>query len=296
MAGYPTKGEDPSAPSPPVTMSAPGMASEFYQRQDLRGRVVLITGASAGIGEATSWRFAEQGCKLVLAARREDKLKALADAILAKFPGLQIHILQLDVSDIDKAKSLNETLPAEFKEVDILVNNAGLALGKLSIDETPLEDALTMMNINVNALIALTKAFVPGMKARGRGHIINLGSTAGHTAYAGGAVYCASKSAVTAFSIAVMNDLVATPIRVTCISPGNVETEFSMIRFKGDAEKAKAVYADYVPLNAGDIADQVIFSATAPAQVQIADIISWPTNQAAPTNIARVGPNFGAPA
>mmetsp|Transcript_99043 Transcript_99043/g.171654 ORF Transcript_99043/g.171654 Transcript_99043/m.171654 type:complete len:286 (+) Transcript_99043:93-950(+) len=269
--------------------------SEYYAPLDIAGWTVLITGPTAGIGMASTWRFAELGCRLVLVGRTESKLTALSDELKAKYADLEVCCSVLDMQDVPKVQLLGEMLPDNFKNVDILVNNAGLALGRQSIDEVPMDDVMTMMNTNVMSLIACTKVFVDGMKARGRGHIINVGSTAGHYAYGGGSIYCATKSAVNAFSIAAMSDLVATPIRVTQISPGNVETNFSMTRFKGDEAKAKAVYADYVPLAPEDIADQIVYSATRPARVQIADIISWPTNQAAPTVIARVGPNFGAP-
>lgn len=175
------------------------------------------------------------------------------------------------------------------------MNNAGLALGKNTADTNETSDIVRMMNTNVTALIVCTAVFTKGMKARGRGHVINVGSVSGHEVYGGGSAYCASKHAVTAFTSAARHDLVGTPIRVTCISPGFAETEFSLVRFKADADKASSVYDNLVALNAADIADQICYAATRPAHVQIADIICWPTNQAGPTNIARVGPTLGAP-
>merc|ERR1712118_236270 len=161
--------------------------------------------------------------------------------------------------DLQKVEALPASLPEDFAEVDILVNNAGLALGKDPVDNNSSADVQTMMNTNVSALIVCTTAFVKGMRARGRGHIVNVGSIAGHEAYGGGSVYCATKNAVTAFTTAARHDLVCTPVRVTCISPGFAETEFSVVRFKGDVGKADAVYKDFIPLAPEDIADQIVY-------------------------------------
>ena len=230
-------------------------------------------------------------------ARRGDRLEALAGELKAKYQ-TEVFCLVLDMMDIDKVEKMDELLPEQFRNVDILVNNAGLALGKNSVEENVTSDIVRMMTTNVTALIIATTLFTKGMKARGRGHVINVGSIAGHYAYGGGSGYCASKSAVTAFTSAARHDLVGTPIRVTCISPGFAETEFSLVRFEASddaASKAKSVYDNLVPMVADDIADQIIYAATRPAHVQIQDIIAWPTNQAGPTNIARVGPSLGAP-
>ena len=248
-------------------------------------------------GKATAWRFAELGCKLIIVARRGDRLEALAAELKAKY-GTEVFCLVLDMMDIPKVEKMDQLLPESFRNVDILVNNAGLALGKNSVEENVTSDIVRMMTTNVTALILATTLFTKGMKARGRGQVINVGSIAGHYAYAGGSGYCASKSAVTAFTSAARHDLVGTPIRVTCISPGFAETEFSLVRFEASenaSEKAKSVYDNLVPMVADDIADQIVYAATRPAHVQIQDIIAWPTNQAGPTNIARVGPSLGAP-
>eukprot|EP00635_Sarcinochrysidales_sp_CCMP3193_P003329 CAMPEP_0118899810 /NCGR_PEP_ID=MMETSP1166-20130328/6209_1 /TAXON_ID=1104430 /ORGANISM="Chrysoreinhardia sp, Strain CCMP3193" /LENGTH=283 /DNA_ID=CAMNT_0006838941 /DNA_START=26 /DNA_END=877 /DNA_ORIENTATION=+ len=270
--------------------------SEFYKPLDIKGWTVLITGASSGFGWAASWRFAELGCRLILVARREERLKELAAEIQVKYREAQVLCVPLDMCDLAKVEGLQAKLPDSFKAVDVLVNNAGLALGKNGAHENVASQVETMMATNVTSLIVATSVFAKGMVARGRGHVINVGSVAGHEAYPGGSVYCATKHAVTAFTMAARHDLVGTPVRVTCISPGFAETEFSMVRFSQDSDKANAVYANLVPLTAHDIADQIIFAATRPAHVQIADIICWPTNQAGPTNIARVGPSLGAPA
>ncbi|KAJ8603081.1 hypothetical protein CTAYLR_006683 [Chrysophaeum taylorii] len=269
--------------------------SELYQPLDISGWTVLITGASSGFGWAAAWRFAELGCKLVLVARRTDRLRELAAEICTKYKEARVHCAPLDVCDVDKIESLPFMLPPEFAQVDILVNNAGLALGKLPVQDNVTANVLTMMQTNVSSLIVATATFSKGMVARGRGHIINIGSIAGHEAYANGSVYCATKHAVTAFTTAARHDLVGTPVRVTCISPGFAETEFSLVRFGNDTDKAAAVYSNLVSLSAKDIADQIVYVATRPAHVQIADIICWPTNQAGATNIARVGPSLGAP-
>jgi 3-hydroxy acid dehydrogenase/malonic semialdehyde reductase len=271
--------------------------SALYTPQDIKGWTALVTGASSGFGKATAWRFAELGCKLIIVARRGDRLEALAGELKAKY-GTEVFCLVLDMMDIERVEKMDELLPEQFRNVDILVNNAGLALGKNSVEENVTSDIVRMMTTNVTALIIATTLFTKGMKARGRGHVINVGSIAGHYAYGGGSGYCASKSAVTAFTSAARHDLVGTPIRVTCISPGFAETEFSLVRFEASenaADKAKSVYDNLVPMVAADIADQIVYAATRPAHVQIQDIIAWPTNQAGPTNIARVGPSLGAP-
>ena len=225
--------------------------SALYTPQDIKGWTALVTGASSGFGKATAWRFAELGCKLIIVARRGDRLEALAAELKAKY-GTEVFCLVLDMMDIPKVEKMDQLLPESFRNVDILVNNAGLALGKNSVEENVTSDIVRMMTTNVTALILATTLFTKGMKARGRGHVINVGSIAGHYAYAGGSGYCASKSAVTAFTSAARHDLVGTPIRVTCISPGFAETEFSLVRFEASenaADKAKLLGAGTVFIN-----------------------------------------------
>mmetsp|Transcript_21849 Transcript_21849/g.65488 ORF Transcript_21849/g.65488 Transcript_21849/m.65488 type:complete len:308 (+) Transcript_21849:134-1057(+) len=272
--------------------------SSLYAPLDIKGWTVMVTGSSSGFGLATAWRFAELGCRLILVARRAERLEALAKDLKAKYAGLEVLCFPLDMMDIPRVENLEGLLPAGWKEVDILVNNAGLALGKNPAEENKTSDIVRMMTTNVTALIVATAALAKGMKRRGRGHVINVGSIAGHEAYPGGSGYCASKHAVTAFTAAARHDLVGTPVRVTCISPGFAETEFSLVRFEASADKeakAASVYKDLVALTAEDIADQICYAATRPSNVQIADIICWPTNQAGPTNVARVGPSLGGP-
>ena len=227
-----------------------------YAEADIAGDVVLVTGATSGIGEACAWRFAEAGCKLVLTGRRAQRLDSLKASIEAKHEGVTVTCVTMDVTDLERVAALpGALLPLE---VDILVNNAGLALGVAPAEANNMADVQQMMATNVTGLIAMSAAFLPGMKARGKGHLINIGSIAGHEAYAGGSGYCASKAAVTAFTLkhnpdpnsnpipipipnpnpsqvtafttAARHDLVGTPVRVTCISPGAVNTEFSTVR------------------------------------------------------------------
>eukprot|EP00913_Durusdinium_trenchii_P018665 g17540.t1 len=222
--------------------------SELYKPLDLTGTTVLITGATAGIGEATAWRFAELHCHLALCGRRTDRLEALKKALCDRFAALPEPIITtLDVQDTEKIRKLPEQLKAAgMPAVDILVNNAGLALGVASAIENELENIQTMLATNVQAVMCLVSTFGPQMKERGRGHIVNISSVAGHE-----------------FTIATRHDLAGTPIRVTAISPGMVETEFSKVRFGDDAKAAK-VYENIVPLVAEDIADQIIYATTRP--------------------------------
>lgn len=259
----------------------------------LKDKVVLITGATAGIGEACAWRFAEEGAKLVLVGRRKEKLLSLQQELQNEFKGLKCHIEAISVIDTEKVMALPETLPSEFREVDILVNNAGLALGVSSVDANNVNDAKTMLETNVLGTIAMCSAFTPGMKTRGYGHIINMGSIAGYVTYATGSVYNASKFALLGFTTAARHDLIATPIRVSHISPGLVgNTEFSYVRLK-DGEKARAVYDNIQHLLPEDVADNVIYAATRPSHVQVADIITLCTNQSGPRDLARIGPGMG---
>jgi len=263
-----------------------------YASLDLSGKTVLITGASAGIGEKIAHRFAELNCNLVLVARRKERLEALKAELNKIAPKVTIQVCVCDISDSTKCSKLVEEVTGD---VDILINNAGFALGTPKADEAPLEDTIAMMNTNVIAVMHLVSLFVPGMRKRAFGHVVNISSVAGHETYEGGAVYCATKHAVNAFTIATRMDLVDTPVRVTAISPGIVETEFSMVRFKGDQDKAKVPYQNILPLHAEDVADQVIYACTRPRHVQIADIISYCTNQGhAKYVVAREGEDMGA--
>lgn len=269
-------------------MSAPPAKPETYTPYSIAGQVALITGASSGIGEACAWRFAEAGCKLVLIARRQERLAALQQAIGDHYPELAVHTVTMDVQDLEGIAALPAQLPREFQEVDILLPNAGLALGVAAVHELDMEDAKTMMTTNVLSVMAFVRAFSPGMVVRNRGHLLFMSSVAGHEAYGGGAGYCATKHALDAYCTAARHDLVGTNVRVTAISPGAVKTEFSVVRFKGDEGKADAVYEGINPLLASDIADNVMYAATRPPHVQICEILVFATYQSSAKGIARV--------
>lgn len=252
----------------------------------LNRKLVLITGASAGIGEACAHGFAKMGANLILTARREDKLKALAKRLEEEF-SITVLPLALDVRDEKAVKVLLSKLPVHMKEIDILVNNAGLVLGVEKAHQTPYNDVDVMLDTNVKGVLNLIRNVVPDMVSRNAGHVINISSIAGHEAYPGGSVYCASKHAVDALTKSLRMDVVDTALRVTAISPGLVDTEFSTVRFKGDTKKAEAVYKGLEALVAEDIAEAVLFAASRPPHVQIADMIIFPTQQAAATVVHR---------
>jgi 3-hydroxy acid dehydrogenase / malonic semialdehyde reductase len=226
--------------------------------------VAFITGASAGFGAAIARRFAAIGARLVLAARRLDRLEALCADL-----GAPAHLIRLDVGDRAAVERAVADLPADFAEVTVLVNNAGCALGLEPANEANLDDWETMVDTNIKGLLYITRALLPGMVARDRGHIINLGSVAGSYPYPGGNVYGATKSFVEQFSLNLRADLSGRRVRVTNIEPAMAETEFSLVRFKGDAEKAKAAYRGFPALTAEDVAEAVLWCATLPAHVNI---------------------------
>lgn len=252
----------------------------------LKNKIILITGASSGIGAACAKHFARQGVKLLLCARRIDKLnEVIAD--IHRENKVETYAFQLDVTkQADVANQIN-VLPAEWKNIDILLNNAGLAAGLDHIQDGNLADWEAMIDTNVKGLLYVTKEILPGMIARNAGHIINIGSVAGHYVYPKGAVYCASKYAVNALSEGLRMDLFGTKIRVSTVDPGAVETDFSMVRFKGDATRAASVYEGMDPLTAEDIADTVVFCASRPPHVNISQVMIMPTDQAAATMVSR---------
>jgi 3-hydroxy acid dehydrogenase/malonic semialdehyde reductase len=252
----------------------------------LKGKTVLITGASSGIGKATATAFAGEGCRLLLCARRLDKLEALQQELTAA--GAQaVHLFSLDVRNRQAVESAISALPAEWNEIDVLINNAGLSRGLAKVYEDDPENWEEMIDTNVKGLLYVTRSVVPGMVARGRGHVINLGSTAGYITYANGAVYCATKAAEKVISEGLKIDLMGTPVRVTSIDPGMVETDFSVVRFRGDEEKAAKVYQNITPLQPEDVADAIVWVASRPAHVNIHNILMTTIDQANSTVLHR---------
>ncbi len=247
---------------------------------------VLITGASAGIGEATARAFAAAGARLVLTARRHERLQALA-AELAEAHGTECHLLTLDVRGRDAVRDAIAGLPDAWAGIDLLVNNAGLARGTEKVPQGEPAEWDEVLQTNVNGLLYVTRAVTPGMVRRGRGHVVNLGSVAGHEVYPGGAVYCATKHAVGAITRGLRMDLLGTGVRVSTVDPGMVETEFSVVRFRGDQARADGVYRDMTPLTPADIADTILWVATRPPHVNVDEIIIKPTDQASATQVHR---------
>ena len=245
-------------------------------------KIVLITGATSGIGLACARKFAENGDKLILTGRNEHRL-----AELKKELDTEVITLAFDVRDREKAKKYLNELPEQWQDIDILVNNAGLALGLEPEYEGNLDDWETMIDTNIKGLLTMTRLIVPGMVKRNSGHIINIGSVAGDAAYAGGNVYCATKAAVKALTDGLRIDVADTAIRVTNLKPGLVETNFSNIRFHGDHERAAKLYQGIKPLTGDDIADVAVYAANAPAHVQIAEVLILATHQASGSVIVR---------
>jgi NADP-dependent 3-hydroxy acid dehydrogenase YdfG len=291
-AADPASADDPWQPTPPPP----------YDVLSLANQTALITGASSGIGEAIAWRLAREGIsRLVLVARRKHRLDALAAALEQHHPSLRTAVVVADLSDPKQAEALiPDLLPPDFRDLDILINNAGLALGVASVADNDLTEARTMLETNVYSVVALTKAAVrlmlasPERQQQGGtspssrpGHVVFLSSVAGHEAYGGGSVYCATKHALEAFATATRHDLVSTPIRVTSVAPGAVWTEFSEVRFRGDKAKADAVYGGFEALRAADIADEVAYCLTRPARVQITDVRVLAASQCSAKGIHR---------
>lgn len=251
----------------------------------LKTKTVFITGASSGIGAACAKQFAKHGANLILTARRVDRLENLAKELRDKYQ-VRIITIQLDVRDKEQVLDKIKTLASEWQNIDILVNNAGLALSTDKMQDAKLENWDTMIDTNIRGLLYVTHSILPMMIARNQGHIINIGSVAGHEYYPAGNIYSATKHAVKAISKSLKIDLLGTPIRVTEVSPGAVETEFSEIRWQ-DKERAKNFYKDFQPLTGDDIADTVLYCATRPAHVNIAEMIVLPVAQASANHLHR---------
>ena len=252
----------------------------------VKNKIVLITGASSGIGAACARQFAQQGAKLLLCARRLEKLEALSQQLHTDF-NVESYCFPLDVTQKDQVNAAIDALPPAWQEISILLNNAGLAAGLETIQEGNIDDWEAMIDTNVKGLLYMTRKILPQMVQRNQGHIINIGSIAGHTVYPKGAVYCATKYAVNALSNGLRMDLFGTKIRVSTVDPGAVETDFSLVRFKGDAARAATIYEGMDALTPDDVADAVLYCATRPAHVNISEVIIMPTDQAAATMVAR---------
>ena len=244
-------------------------------------KTAFITGASSGIGRATAVALSKAGFRLVVTGRRRERLEDLAQELA----GVPVHILTFDVRDRAATEDAIASLPAEFAEVDVLINNAGNAHGLAPIQDGDPSDWDAMLDGNVKGLLYVSKALLPTMTRRKTGHIINIGSVAGHETYANGNVYCASKAAVAALTKGMRLDLLPHHIRVAEVNPGAVETEFSQVRFKGDADRAATVYKGFEPLRAEDVADVIQFMVTRPPHVNIAEVLLFPAAQGAAATI-----------
>jgi len=246
----------------------------------LKSRTVMITGASAGIGEACAWSFAREGARLILAARRADRIRDLATAITAEY-STECHLLTLDVRDRLAVNAAVAGLPTDWQEIDLLINNAGLSRGVDNVQEAEFLDWDEMIDTNIKGLLWVSRAVLPGMVARDRGQVINIGSVAGRQVYPGGNVYCATKHAVRAITQGMRIDLLGTRVKASAVDPGLVETEFSEVRYRGDTDRASQTYVNFPPLHAGDVAEAVLFCATRPPHVNVQDLLLMPQDQAA---------------
>ena len=254
----------------------------------LKGKIALVTGASSGIGAACAGKLAEAGVRVIVAARREERLIAVRDEIVRRYGPESCGALQVDVRDREDVRtSLGQIADAGWGEVDILVNNAGLASGLCDFPEGDFDDWDRMIDTNIKGLLNITRMLIPGMVARGGGHIVNIGSISGREVYPRGGVYCGTKYFVRALNRGLRLDTVGQGIRVTSVDPGMVDTEFSLVRFHGDAEKARAVYEGLTPLSADDVAEAVVWALERPPHVNIEEILIMPSDQASTAVVHR---------
>ena len=254
----------------------------------LVGKVVFVTGASSGIGAATAMEFARQGTRLLLCARRVERLQEMVPDLL-EAGAADVRFFALDVQKRDDVESTLAALPEGWADIDVLVNNAGLSRGLMKLWEDDVQNWEEMIDTNVKGLLYVTRSVVPGMVRRGRGHVISLGSVAGYITYANGAVYCASKAAEKAISEGLKLDLMGTAVRVTSVDAGMVETEFSAVRFRGDEERAAKVYQNITPLQPEDVADAIMWAATRPAHVNVHNILITTIDQGNSVTLNRKG-------
>ena len=252
----------------------------------LENKIVLITGASSGIGAACARIFAQGNAKLILNARRQDLLEKLATELKENY-GSECQLLPFDVRDQSALESALNSLPHDWLNIEVLINNAGLSRGLDPVQEGKLQDWEEMIDTNIKGLLYMTRQIAPKMVEQGSGHIINIGSIAGHQTYPKGNVYCATKAAVRTLSEGLKQDLLGTPVRVSCVDPGLVQTEFSLVRFRGEQEKAEKTYQGLTPLSPEDIADVIYFCATRPPHVNISEMLVIPTDQSGATMVHR---------
>jgi NADP-dependent 3-hydroxy acid dehydrogenase YdfG len=254
----------------------------------LQGKIVLITGAGSGIGRSTAIAFSREGSRVLICGRRIEPLEELRQT-LTSAGAAAVHAFQLDVQNRAEVEEAIAKLPADWKDIDVLVNNAGLSRGLAKIYEDDPQNWEEMIDTNVKGLLYVTRSVVPDMVARGRGHVINLGSTAAYITYANGAVYCATKAAEKSISEGLKIDLMGTPVRVTSVDAGMVETNFSNVRFRGDEERAAKVYQNITPLQPEDVADAIVWAASRPAHVNIHTVVMTTIDQANSTVFNRRG-------
>lgn len=254
--------------------------------KNLKGKIVLITGATSGIGKASAYKFAELGCDLILAARRQDRLELISEELKTKF-SIDVKTIQLDVQNYENVKAMSESLEGKWKKVYLLLNNAGLARGMASVKDGSVLDWNEMIDTNVKGLLYVSKCIIPLMLENKEGHVINIGSIAGHEVYPNGNVYAGTKHAVDAITKSMRMELLDSPVRVSTIDPGLVETEFSVVRHRGDEEKAKVTYEGYTPLSPEDVAEAVIFAATRNDNFVVAEMVVFPKAQAGVRDVVR---------
>jgi 3-hydroxy acid dehydrogenase / malonic semialdehyde reductase len=252
----------------------------------LKDHIVCVTGASSGIGAACAQEFAALGCSLLLMARRKERVDALA-AQLGATHHVRTLVVRLDVTRQPEVDRTFSSLPDEWKNISILVNNAGLSRGLNKLHEGKIQDWEEMIDTNIKGLLYVSRAVLPGMVTRNQGHVINIGSIAGHQLYPNGNVYCATKFAVRGLTQGMRMDLLGTAVRVSSVDPGLVQTEFSVVRFRGDNQRAASTYANMTPLTARDVAEVVVFCATRPPHVDISEVVVMPTDQSSVNHVHR---------